>query len=176
VAMTVTAGKKILVSLWNALIGYTAEKPLVVLVQQSAQSIPSATDTAVTFGASSETVDTHGMHDTGSNTSRITPTVAGWYRLVGVVPMAADTDVIDYRVSLAKNGTALPGRVRWPMPSTATASTSRSLATTALVTANGTTDYFEVMVQQVQAAAASLNTNVAATFSPTFECEFVRPL
>jgi hypothetical protein len=169
------AGSRIAASDLNAVIAATTAKPLVRLVQQSAQSLASDTDTAITFGASSEDVDTHGFHDTSTNTSRITPTLAGWYRLSGTVWLAADTDVTSFYASIGKNGSVV-ARNRLVLPSTATSSAFRSFAVTALLQANGSTDYFELLGRQLQAAAASLNSNVATSFSSTFECVYERPL
>ncbi len=151
-------------------------KPLVRLVQQAAQSIASASDVAITFGAGSEEIDTHGFHDTSTNPSRITPTVAGYYRLDGTVWLAADTDIISIWANPAKNGLIQAGRTRLILPSTATASTFRSWSMTARLSANGTTDYFELIAQQVQASPASLNTYVSLPSASVFECEFLRPL
>jgi hypothetical protein len=174
--VAVFAGDPISAADINAIINATTGKPLVRLTQQSAQALASDTDVAITFGASSEDVDTHGFHDTGTNTSRITPTVAGWYRLSGTVWLAADTDVISFYASIGKNGTVVT-RNRNAWPSTATvAGLTRSYAVTALQQANGSTDYFELFGRQLQAAAASLNTNVAGAFSSTFECVYERPL
>lgn len=159
----------------NAIIAATTGKPLVILTQQSAQSLASDTDTAITFGASSEDLDTHGYHDTSTNTSRITPLQAGWYRLKGVVWLAADTDVISFYASIGKNGTIVR-RNRLVLASTATASAFRALEVNAMQQANGSTDYFELFGRQLQAAAGSLNTNVASSFSCSFECAYERPL
>jgi hypothetical protein len=60
---------------------YTIRKPLVRLIQSVVQSIPHDTDTAFTFTAGSEDIDTHGFHDETTNPSRITPSVAGYYLL-----------------------------------------------------------------------------------------------
>jgi hypothetical protein len=174
--MTVFAGNRIFASDINAIINATTAKPMVRLVQQSAQSLSSDTDTAITFGASSEDWDTHGFHDTSTNTSRITPTVAGYYRLTGAVWLAADTDVISYYSMIGKNGSVVGPRIRTSLPSTATASTTRSIQVVAVQTANGSSDYFELFGRQLQAAAAALNTNAAASAASVFECEYLRPL
>ncbi|MGX6605671.1 hypothetical protein ACWKSP_26585 [Micromonosporaceae bacterium Da 78-11] len=145
-------------------------------MQQSAQSIASDTDVALTFGAASEEIDTHAFHDVTVNNSRIIPTVAGYYRLSGTVFWAADTDVISTYSSIGKNGSIIAPRVRAVWPSTATASATRSSPVTAIQSANGTTDYFELFGRQLQAAAAALSTGVSGSFSSVFECEFLRGL
>src|SRR3982750_3036163 len=72
---------------------YTTGRPLVRLIQQVAQSVTSQVTpaTAVTFGASSESIDTHGFHDTVTNNTRITPNIAGYYRATGIVWLAGAT-------------------------------------------------------------------------------------
>ncbi|GAA0494702.1 hypothetical protein Ade02nite_19870 [Paractinoplanes deccanensis] len=159
-----------------ALQAATTQRPLVRLQQMAAQSLASNTATAITFGASSEEIDTHGFHDTASNTSRITPTLAGYYRFTGTVWYAADTDVISYFAMLAKNGSIFAPRNEIVLPSTATSSLPRSANVTAIQAANGTSDYFELLGQQLQAAAGSLNTNIGGSLSSLFECEYLRPL
>lgn len=174
--MPVYAGSRGFAAAINAIAAGSTEKPLVRLVQQSAQSIASDTDTAITFGASSEDIDTHGFHDTATNTSRITPTVAGYYRLTGSVFWANDTDLVSSYSSLGKNGTIIAPRSRMVLPSTATSSLTRAIPVTAIQQANGSTDYFELFGRQLQAAAASLNTNTGGSFASVLECEFLRPL
>ncbi len=153
-------------------------KPIVKLVQQATQSLPSNTVTALTFGAGSEVVDTHGFHDVSTNTSRITPTIPGWYRWIGTVAYATDTDVIEWYANIGKNGSTVIPQNKTVLPSTATATSPRSIQVSVMEQANGSTDYFELRGQQLQAAAASLGTNAngVVTLAPCFECEFIRPL
>lgn len=154
----------------------SSTKALVRLVQQLAQTINSDVDTAITFGASSEEIDTAGWHDVATNTSRITPTIAGTIRFTGSVWWAADTDDVSVYASIGKNGT-LVQRNRIVLPSTATASMGRSVTVTCLQQCNGTTDYFELFGRQLQATPATLATVVAAAgFACTFEAEYLRAL
>jgi hypothetical protein len=174
--LTVFTGDKTFASVINAIIAGSTGKPLVRLIQQAAQTLASDTDIALTFGAASEDIDTHGFHDTSTNNSRITPSIAGYYRLTGTVWWAADADVISYYASVGKNGTIVQ-RNRLVLPSTALASPlTRSVTITAIQQCNGTTDYFELYGRQLQAAAASLATSVAGQFASVFECEFLRSL
>lgn len=154
----------------------SSTKALVRLVQQTAQTISSDTDTAITFGAGSEEMDTAGWHDVSTNTSRITPTVPGYIRLNGIVWWAADTDDISIYAGIGKNGTVVM-RNRTVLPSTATSSLTRSVAVNCLQTCNGSTDYFELFGRQLQAAATTLATNIGAGgFSSIFEVEYLRGL
>lgn len=156
---------------------YTIRTPIVRLIQAAAQSVPSNTDTAITFGAGSEDIDTHGYHDTAVNTSRITPLAAGYYQLTGVISWAADTDIIRHDALFAKNGSVVAPRNRFVTDSTATAAAARmTYPVVAILTANGTTDYFELIGNQLQNVAGALNTLVAGSSSSVFECVLIRPL
>ena len=161
---------------YAALANGSIQKPLVRLIQQSAQSIPSDVDTALTFGAASEDIDTHGFHDTSTNPSRITPSVPGYYRLTGTVWYSVDTDLVSYFASIGRNGSFVGPRTRMVLPATATSSLSRSVPVTAMLQANGSGDYFELFARQLQTTPGSLNTMVTATFASVFECEFLRSL
>lgn len=172
--MTVASGKRAGSADVNAIINSSSGRPMVRLVQQATQTLTSDTDTAITFAAGSEDYDLGGWHDVASNTSRITPTAAGYIRLFGTVWFAADTDDISIYASIGKNGTIVQ-RNRIVLPSTATASAFRSVSVTCGQACNGTTDYFELFGRQLQAAAGSLSTNVAAGgFSSTLEVDFQR--
>nr|WP_221374413.1 hypothetical protein [Actinoplanes polyasparticus] len=170
----VATGGKLFASDFNTLVTLTLQRPLVRLIQQAAQSIPNTADTALTFGAGSEDIDTHGFHDTSSNTSRVTPTVAGYYQLYGVVWWGNADNLISYHAGIGKNG-SVAARQRTLLVGT-TAATTRSINAAAIIAANGTTDYFELFAQQGRAVSASLSTNVGGTFSSMFECMYLRPL
>jgi hypothetical protein len=172
--MTAVAGKRAGAADVQAITLSSSGRPMVRLVQQATQTLTSDVDTAITFATGSEDFDLGGWHDVATNTSRITPTSAGYIRLYGTVWLAADTDLISIYASIGKNGTIFQ-RNRLILPSTATASAFRSVTVTASAACNGTTDYFELFGRQLQASAASLSTNVAAGgFSSTFEVDFQR--
>lgn len=65
------------------------DKPMCRLTKATTQSITSGSYTACTFDT--ETFDTATMHDTGSNTSRITFATAGIYLIGGDIQYAAAT-------------------------------------------------------------------------------------
>jgi hypothetical protein len=172
----ITSGSRAAAADVLAIVGASSGKQLVRLVQQSSQSLANDTDVAITFGAGSEDIDTAGWHDVATNTSRITPLTAGYLRLTGTVWWAADTDDVSIYASIGKNGTVVQ-RSRIVLPSTATASVTRSVTVTLMQQCNGSTDYFELFGRQVQAATGTLSTNVAAGgVSSVFEAEFLRPL
>lgn len=173
--MPVFAGQPATAAQINAIMAATVEKPLCRLIQQSAQSITDATDTAITFGSGSEDIDTHGFHDTASNTSRITPTKAGYYTVRAIFWAPANTDYATVSIAIRKNGsTTLPAVIREGPNAT---SAARSVEVTVLSSANGTTDYWEAMGQQDNTANASRSTpSNGGSFSCVFECIFERPL
>lgn len=173
----VATGGKFLAADLNTLITLTLNRPLVRLQQQATQSVPSLTDTAITFGAGSEDIDTHGFHDTSTNTSRITPSVAGYYQVSGNVWWGNDADLKSYHAAIAKNGSVVArNRVLLPNATVVTDATTRSHSAFAILSSNGSTDYFELMGQQQQQAAGALSTSVSGSFSSVLECIYLRPL
>lgn len=169
----VSAGGRIYASDINTIIGYTTGKPLVRLVQQAAQSIPDNAGTALTFGAGSEWIDTHGFHDTSTFTTRITPTIAGWYDFSGLYMTVAGTDYVSVQAYLRKNGSSIAPVQRHGPNVT---SSPRSASVQARDYFNGSTDYMELIAEQDNTANTARNTSSNGTAtSCTFECEFVRP-
>jgi len=104
------------------------------------QNPSSGTQTKVIFGTKS--YDTNSNYD--PTLSRFTPTVAGYYQLITSVSMAADTTITGARLYFTKNGSGLQ------VPSMENTNTGGfgggyyTVHLSALVLANGTTDYFEV--------------------------------
>lgn len=148
---------------------YTIRKPLVRLVQSVAQLLANNTETAITF--TTEDIDTHGFHDSASNTTRISPTIAGYYRFTGTLFLSSNAGTTLLSSAIGKNGVAQNGRGRETTQNTST----RSNNCFAILAANGTNDYFELFGQQL--TGVSLNTNVGAGgFASVFEAEFLRPL
>jgi hypothetical protein len=153
---------------------YTSGRPLVRLIAQSAQSITDNTNTAITFGASSEDIDTHGYHDTASNTSRITPTngVAAYWRVTALAWMASNSTTTDLFVGIYKNGGIHTiNRVK---PDN-TVSDAPSVQVTAIVALNGTTDYVEMYVNNDDSGGSARNTATGSGTNCVLEAEFLRP-
>jgi hypothetical protein len=171
--MTAVAGGPVQSADVTALAALTTGRPLVRLVQQATQSLADNTVTALTFGAGSEVFDTHGFHDVVTNNTRITPSVAGYYRAVGAlwIPNATTTASMEARIN--KNGTVQQiGRTK---PDTANAIGS-SVTVECIVSMNGTTDYVELAGMQDDTGGTARSTSVSTGFSSTFELEFLRPL
>jgi hypothetical protein len=147
-------------------------RPIVRLIQMSAQGFTSSSAAALTFGASSEDADSHNYHDTVTNNSRVTPTKAGWYtcRVTASfgTPSSAFTQIA---VAPAKNGTRVDGQVV-SRPDAANIA-GAGAQSTALIYCNGIGDYVEGYVQQN--SSGSQNTNTTATLRSTFEVLFERP-
>lgn len=167
------AGEKVIADDLDAVEDYTIRGPIVRLIQQAAQSFTDSTEAAVTFGVGSEDIDTHGFHDTASNTSRITPTVAGYYSLSGVYITVARTDYNTIGAGIGKNGTVAGPRARIG-PNAVSA--SRTATVNTILSANGTTDYFELFGVQDNVANAAVLTAVGGSFASAIECVFLRPL
>tara|TARA_R110000772_G_scaffold132311_1_gene240865 strand:- start:156 stop:650 length:495 start_codon:yes stop_codon:yes gene_type:complete len=98
------------------------------------QSIVTATNTKITFN--------NELFDTASNfaSSRFTPTVAGYYQLNANIYFLVPVDQSLIQISITKNGSV----INYGNITTASGTTSIALHASALVEANGTTDYFEV--------------------------------
>ena len=86
---------------------FLMQRPTVQLRQTVAQNVTNSTWTALTF-TTGEDIDSHGGHDTASNTSRYTAQEDGWYRFSGAV--AFESNATNRRLTRwAKNGTEVSG-------------------------------------------------------------------
>lgn len=166
----VAAGDRVDAADITSIENYTTERPLVVLVQATVQSISDATDTAITFGTGSEEIDTHGFHSDTTNTSRVTPTVAGYYRVFGKFHIGARADFSTITAFVFKNGGVV---TRERVGPNATA-LSRTVTVTKILSLNGSTDYVELYGNQDNAANVAVSTSTGS-FACTLEVEFLRP-
>lgn len=148
---------------------YTIRKPLVRLIQQAAQSI-ATTNTAITFGAGSEDIDTHGFHDEVTNNTRVTPTIAGYYRCTGVY-LSSATTAPALRATIGKNGGVV--QPAFPIYHAVASSAIKGAATQAIVACNGSTDYIEFFAVN---STGGVNTQASGGFNSVLEVEFLRPL
>ena len=117
--------------------------------QTSNQSIPNASWTKVTF--TTEEFDTANCFAS----SRFTPTVAGYYQLNGQVEWqsaVSGRSIID----IHKNGT-------YYKRGTDVNATNYSSTVSALVYANGTTDYFEIWTYQQSGSSANTDNSYDST-------------
>src|SRR3982751_367898 len=156
--MTVFGGDPIFASDINALIAASSEKPAGRLVQTVAQTgIVNNTVTAVTF--TTEQFDTAGFHSTSVNTSRVTPTVAGIYKVTGSVSISGATDFTAAEVVILDTGSAMPPAFRITPGAT---SNTLVLRATAYVECDGSTEYFEVAYRVARSGAGTSSTAVSS--------------
>lgn len=153
---TFTAGQVLTASELNNAI------PLCIL-ENASMVIPAATTTQVTF--STEVLDPLNWHSTTTNTSRVTPTIAGYYfvtlQLNDITSGGALTRAL---MSLIKNGAALAIPIQMD-----TEGSSDDFAFPGYVYCNGTTDYVEMRVFQTNAGSTS------RTISARFTVQYVHP-
>lgn len=107
-----------------------------------------------------EDFDVSGWFDTA--TGRFTPQAAGYYRLSWCVRVQGTTLAADkfWLASLRKNGTvARIGQLNWQRGASGINSTGASV-----VSANGTTDFFDVIIEHDHTAGAPLLVGTAQTY------------
>jgi len=122
-----------------------------------------ANNTSYKIGATgflyTEVADTLAWHSAVTNTSRITPTVAGVYRVT--VQAQQTSNATGSRVTnIFKNATQMSGN-------TISAATASTASATATFTMNGTTDYIECEYYQ--------NSGISLTVTAQVSVEFIRP-
>lgn len=166
--MTFAAGQIVDEADLNAVTAASSEKPIGRLVQTVAQSLADNTQTAVTF--TTEDIDTHSFHSTVTNTSRVTPTIAGWYRVHGTGFPASQTTPVTQDANIRKNGATNLA----PAARQAGSQSAFSNTCTALVSCDGLSDYFELVLRQDSSGA--VNTAVGSQISSVLEWEYVRGL
>lgn len=159
----VAAGDIILASTINDIIQYGLNRALVRLVQSSAQSIPDATLTALTF-TGTEDIDTYGFHDPTTNSSRITPNIPGTYLFFGAYFTGAASSPANIDCSVRKNAaTVTPTGSRDTLGAIATSQWGQ-----AIFDMNGSTDYAELIA--FQDSAGAVNSNVSLRLTSHFSC------
>jgi hypothetical protein len=153
----VAAGDPILASTINDLIRYGPAKPMCELQQQAAQTLTSGTSTILTFGTGSEIYDDLNWHDVTTNPSRVTPTIAGRYKVTVRPAIQFNQITTAINAFTSKNGTAFDrtGNVK---PSTTSNTAQAGGEIVSIIDCNGTTDYIEGGVQ-LTTTGATLNTN-----------------
>lgn len=136
--------------------------PIVHLVQQTAQTgWTSSTSTPVTFGAGSEVVDTFGLHDTSTNTSRITiGGKLGWWQVSGVYAPATNGNSTYLRSSIGLNGSLVAGSTGGILVGSAAGFLAVPSATV-LIQATSASDYVELLGYQI-AVSGTIGTGVSA--------------
>lgn len=182
--MAIASGNIILSSDIGAIQAGSTAKPLVSLIQATAQSIPNNTNTAITY--TTEQIDTNNYHDSTTNNTRITPSQAGYYLVTVNYWTASSATLTSIETFVRLNGTTTYGTVGRIAGLGGAANNSSAVGTattwavsaSAYVPCNGSTDYIEHCVRQIQASgAAAVNTNSTGNaFSCGMTAEFVRGL
>ena len=147
-------------------------KPIGRLVDTTGgQSLPHNTLTAITFA--SEAIDTDNFHSTSSNTARVTPTKAGYYRFNGSVSFTGRTDYTALEVTLHKAGVAVEPASR--IPGSGGSNSTAVVPVQAIISMNGTTDYVDMRARHSNSAAASSTTVLSSQFASVLEWEYLGP-
>ena len=107
------------------------------VLENAAAALANGTDTTIPF--TSEVTDLNGWHSTTVNTSRITPNIAGTY-LVTMQINDVSSGITRALVKLHKNGAATTIPIV-----TDTTGIFDDFNAIGFTTANGTTDYFEMV-------------------------------
>lgn len=163
---TYAVGQRLTAATLEDLAGQTTTKPIGRIYETASQNLADATAVAITFTL--EDFDTHSFHSTSSNTSRVTPTVAGYYRFRGTVAFGAQATPVFSDAWIRKNGaTDLPGAGR-----AAGQTSAFCVAAEAIVSMNGSTDYIELIGRQDSAGLDT--TNTTSPFVSCLEWEYVR--
>jgi hypothetical protein len=132
----------------------TIQRPIFRMVNAVSQALASG-GTPINFAT--EVFDTTNVHNTGSNTSRVTPTNAGYWRFAAGAYMALNANINAAWIRL--NGvTALASGQR---ESTPVGSNARGLLCDVIQFMNGTTDYVELIADP----GAVINSNQSQQFS-----------
>jgi hypothetical protein len=102
----------------------------------------------ITSGSQQKVLFQNEEFDTNNNfaSSRFTPTVAGYYQLNAVVRISGTMGTGESMVVIWKNGTEW--KRGWNASGTELGANFFALQVSALVYANGSTDYFEIYIQQ----------------------------
>ena len=174
--MTITyaVGQRLTAEVLQQLADYTVNRPLVRLVATSTQNISDNTGTTIQFGTASTVIDTHGFHSETVNNTRVTPTIAGYYRAWGTIAHGSRTDYATIQSSIRLNGVDQIGNTRLAPNSTSDSARSGS-AEPITVLCNGTTDYIELGTIQNNTANVTQATTASGSTCSYFEVEFVRP-
>jgi hypothetical protein len=147
--------------------------PMCKLSQNTAQTITNNSPTPITFTGVEE-YDPTGMHDPASNTSRITPTKAGWYLITGAVPFPSRTDWTMLMCYALKGGNALNPAGRIGLAGST--NNLQMVSFTTFAPFNGSTEYVELVASAQNAAAASFQPVISGGTQASLAVMWVRGL
>lgn len=125
-------------------------------------------DTALTFGASSENYDPYNLHDEVTNNTRITFDRTGVWLVKGTVFVASNTAVTSLVATISITGGVVPARSK--SKPAATAVTMSQEVMEVLSVSSG--DYAELLGQ---CTGSATNSNVGGSFASTFLARYLGP-
>lgn len=159
--MAVASGGIITAADMNRALRGGPERPACIVRRASGSMPHSIANNGAVVPWDVETLDTHGWHSTSSNTSRITPNVAGWFELTAVLTWANSSATGRRATAFRKNGA---GTV---YPSIILGTTVGNTATYGGIEldANGTTDYFECFAYQNSGGGLNIDDPTSTYFS-----------
>lgn len=137
-------------------ISFLENPPIAQLYQTSGQSVPSGSNTAVTFD--STLVDTYGGHSNSVNNTRYTAQVAGWYLCCGLVAFPQNNNG-GRSANLQKTGVAIQSSLVQQPPSTVF---NCIMTTPSVLTFMNVGDYIEVIAEHNAGVGLTLVTGAPA--------------
>lgn len=172
--MTITyaVGQRLTATVIQQLADYTVNKPVVRLIATTTQNLTDNTAAAIAFGTSSTIIDTHSYHSEVTNNTRVTPLIAGYYRVYGLVAYSAQTTYLSLQSVIRFNGVDQAGNQRNGPNAT---SSPRGVPAEGTFLCNGSTDYLEIAGLQDDSGGTTRATVSSGSTTSYLEVEFVRP-
>lgn len=166
-------GQRFTAATLQALADYTINRPLVRLVSVATQNLTDNTAAAIAFGTGSTLIDTHGYHSESINNTRITPVLAGYYKIFGLVAYGSATTLLSLQTVIRLNGVDQPGNTR--EGPNATSSPRGTPAGPITLFCDGLTNYIEIAGLQDNSGGTTIATTSSGSTVSYLEVEFLRP-
>jgi hypothetical protein len=131
----------------------------------SAQTLANATSSVIIFGT--ETFDSNSFYNTSDG--KFTPTIAGYYFINAQLQFSQSTLNYRYRTRIYKNGSGILNNQSWNDGSNSELNNPIS----DIVSANGSSDYFQIVGEQHSGGNITITNGSTATFFSAF---YIRPL
>lgn len=150
----------------------SSDKPIGRVLASGTQSMAHNTYTAIAMAT--EEIDSHSFHSTSVNTSRVTPTIPGYYRFFGSVAFGGRADYVFTEVTLRQTGGTPVAPSNRDKPDLV--NTTLMAMVSALFECDGVSDYIEVVGRHTNGAAAAQVTAQSVHLTSCLEWEYVRGL
>jgi hypothetical protein len=151
-----------------------APGPICKLQLQTTHGVANSSNLTVPFATGTEIIKTDAsIHSTTTNNTRVIPNKAGYYELKMHAWWATSTAGVR-GVLPGKNGVAQAPEYQWA--ATVPSGDFAVPELTTVLSANGTTDYFEMYVFQNTGGTLNLLGSAVSTRVTTFEVIYLRPL